>query len=161
MPQLSVSIKGLGPLLRKLNRVKKPIRPLMRRAVNVGRKHTRIASKPHPGDVGTLMKGKNIRVKVSRGEIPEEGRVFTFSPVVEEVSSGRKRGSRPSSTAMSRWAKRHGIPSRKGFILAETIARRGTEGVDMFAKGRAVLEQRLPGLVQEAADKIGQGWKRG
>lgn len=161
MPQTSVSIEGMGPLLRNLNRVKKPIRPLMRRAVNVGRKHTRLASKPHAGDVGAFTKGKFIRTRVSRGEMPEEGRVFTFSPIVEEVASGRKRGSRPSSTAMARWAVRHGIPARAGFKLAAAIALRGSEGTEMFEKGRDVLEQRLPVLIQEAVTKIELGWNRG
>ncbi|KKM93043.1 hypothetical protein LCGC14_1212370 [marine sediment metagenome] len=161
MPGVSVGIEGMGPLLRKLNRVKTPIRPLMRKAVNVGRKHTRLASKPHPGDVGAFTKGKHIRVKVSRGEIPEEGKVFTFSPVVEAVASGRKRGSRPSSKAMARWAERHGIPAKKGFALASAIAQHGSEGVEMFTKGRDVLEQRLPGLLQEAAAKIEGDFNRG
>lgn len=160
MPRTSVSIKGMGPLLRKLNSVKKPIRPLMRKAVNIGRKHTRLASKPHPGDVGAFTKGKHIRTRVSRGEIPEEGRVFTFSPIVEEVASGRKRGSRPSSTAMARWAQRHGIPATRGFVLASAIAQRGSEGTEMFKKGRDVLGQRLPGLIQEAVAKIELDWRR-
>lgn len=154
MPRTSVSIEGMGPLLRKLNRVKKPIRPLMRRAVNVGRKHTRIASKPHAGDVGAFTKGKFIRTRVSRGEIPDEGKVFTFAPIVEEVASGRKRGSRPSSTAMARWATRHGIPAQAGFKLAAAIAERGSEGTEMFTKGRDVLEQRLPVLILEATTKM-------
>jgi len=161
MAQPMVKVEGMGPLLRKLNRVKAPIRPLMRKSVNIGRKHTRIASKPHAGDLGVFTKGKHIRVKVARGEMPEEGRVFTLSPIVEEVTSGRKRGNRPSSTAMARWAGRHGIPERKGFVLAQAIGRRGSEGVPMFDTGRDVLEGRLPDLVREAVGKIEQGWKRG
>ena len=161
MPRTAVSIEGMGPLLRKLNRVKKPIRPLMRKSVNIGRKHTRIASKPHAGDVGAFTKGRFIRTRVSRGEMPAEGKVFTFAPIVEEVAAGRKPGKRPSSTAMARWAERHGIPARAGFKLASAIAEHGTEGTEMFDKGRDVLALRLPVLILEATAKMQKGFNRG
>jgi hypothetical protein len=126
----------------------------MRRSVNIGRKHTRIASKPHAGDVGAFTKGKFIRTRVSRGEIPKEGKVFTFAPIVEEIAAGRRPGKRPSSTAMARWAERHGIPTRAGFKLASAIERGGSEGTEMFDKGRDVLQQRLPILILEATTKM-------
>ena len=161
MARTDVTLKGMGPLLRKINRVPEAIRPLMRKVTGVGKKAAKKAAKPHAGDVGVLAKGKFIRDKIARGKVPERGLVFTRSPFVEEVAVGRRRGSRPSSTSMERWATRHGIPARKGFVLAQAIGERGSEGVDMFTIGRDETERRLPELLAETAAKIEQGWNRG
>lgn len=157
----SVRVQGLDRTLRKLNRVKKPIRPLMRKTVNFGRKRVREASKPHSRDVGRLAKGKSIRTGIARGEIPEEGRVLTFSPLVAEVDQGRRRGKGPSIKAMERWARRHGIPVSHGAALALSIKRRGSKGVKMFDQGREALEAKLPTLIREAAEIIEREWRRG
>src|SRR3990167_8290300 len=122
-PMLSYELRGAQDIARKLGRLKGPIRPMVQRVIMRGKNAGRAAPKPPPGDTGAV--ARTIRSRISPGEMPAEGRVFTNIPAAQRIEQGRSPGDRPAINLMKRWASRHSIPTDKAFELAESIETRG------------------------------------
>src|SRR3990167_2324481 len=117
MARMSVEVEGLERLLRKLKDVPEPLWDLFGDVIKFAEQQTESGAKPHPGDLGKLSKGNNVRSELSPRGTPLaqlQGRVFTNSPIVVEVDQGRAPGGRmPPIKSMQRWAERHGIDTAR------------------------------------------------
>jgi hypothetical protein len=62
----------------------------------------------------------------------------------------------PPVKALEGWAKRHGIPA---FLVARSIARKGTKRTGWFTDAISDADRELPGLLQRTATRIEAGWR--
>ena len=62
----------------------------------------------------------------------------------------------PPVKALEGWAKRHGIPA---FLVARSIARKGTKRTAWFTDAITDADRDLPGLLQRTASRIESGWR--
>jgi len=158
-PMLSYELRGAKDIARKLAKLKGPIRPMMQRVIMRGKNTAKADSKPHPGDTGAV--ARTIRSRLSPGDMPAEGRVYTNIPAAQRIEQGRRSGDRPAIDLMKRWASRHGIPTDKAFELAESIDRRGSEGVGFMASGAEKISEALPEELAKATREIEGAFQRG
>ena len=151
-PMVTYELKGADALLRKLGKLKGPIRPMFMRVVMRGKNTAIKDAKPHAGDTGAV--ARTIRSRVASGPIPAEGRIYTNVPAAQRIELGRNPGDRPAINLMKRWASRHGIPSARAAQLAEDIGRRGSKPVGFMAKAAEHVTEILPEEVAKAERAI-------
>ena len=156
---MSYELHGAQEIARKLGKLKGPIRPMVMRVIMRGKNTAKAESKPHPGDTGAV--ARTIRSRVSPGEMPAEGRVFTNIPAAQRIEQGRRPGDRPSIALMKRFASRHGIPTDKAFELAEDIERHGSKPVGFMASGAEKISEALPEELAKATREIEGAFQRG
>ena len=159
-PMLSYEIHGADLIIRKLAKLKVPIRPMVKRIILHGRNSARKASKPHPLDTGRLQPNGVINSRVAAGEIPPEARIFANFPAAARIDQGRSPGNRPALKLMRLWAIRHGIPKDRAFALAKSIEDRGSEGVHFMQTAAERIAELLPEELAKATREMEQAFER-
>ncbi len=157
MADITVEIKGIERLTRKLEEVPQALRGVMERAVEYGREEAGKRAKPHPVDKGTL--GRSVKFAVDKGAVPLHARIYTKSGIAFTVEEGRRPGKPPPVAAIRRWAKAHGIAVNP-WLLAQQIRARGTKGIRFMAGAAEATQKKMGDFTKEAVREIERRWGR-
>lgn len=106
------------------------------------------------GGPGTSHSFRSIRREVHRGG--NSGRVFTTAGYGRWVEEGRKPGRYPPMRRITPWARRAGIPA---FLVARSIALKGTEGKFAMRDGARAAEPRIQRLLGGRVRSEVKAWR--
>lgn len=141
-----------GPIIERLGPglYRPALAELVARATRTAERAARGAA---PADMGAL------RRSITSETAPLRGRVFTALAYAAAVEEGRRPGARPPPPqALVGWMARHGVGG-SAWVLARAIGRRGTKGRFFMRAGLEAARDALPGLLGQAARRIGSAWR--
>jgi len=161
MAQQMVTTKVIG--LEKLSRsigedIPQEFKRMMFKIRGHAQKQAKERAKPHVGDVGSLANTIRGATVISR----MTARIWTNLPVAVEAEQGRRPGNPPSSRALQRWMKRHGLAAdwRSVRAVRKMIEARGTQGVRFMEGAGEDTRQHLPEFIAEAEAAIKRAWDK-
>jgi hypothetical protein len=94
------------------------------------------------GGIFTDIRGEGIGI---HGIVAPGGGSRDYAAVVE---NGRRPGARmPPPQALRNWLRHHGLPESMAFVVARSIARKGTKGAHMFAKAQITGAVTATGII--------------
>lgn len=157
MSRITVEVKGIERLTRKLDEVPRAVRGIMERATKYGREEAARRAKPHPADTGGL--GRTVKFMVDPGPVPLHARIYTVSGIAPTVEEGRKPGKPPPVAAIGRWARAHGIAVNP-WLLARQIRARGTRGIKFMSGAAEETQKKMGEFMREAVREIEGRWGR-
>lgn len=152
---MEIRVEGLEPLLKKLDGnslLAAPLREALTKAVILLES---AAKRGAPVDTGRLR--ASITHEVDSRPVPLFGKVGTdvfYAPYVEFGT----RPHWPPVSALATWARRHGFAS--AFIVARTIAARGTKARHMFRTALEDNRERIEQLLREAGKRIEEAFNK-
>lgn len=116
----------------------------------------RVAVGQAPVDQGALRKDMAVEATSLSARVYFQN-PQTYHTVMEE---GRKPGGKmPPPAALAGWAARHGMAGME-FVLARSIARRGTKGRFYMKAGAEAAQNALPSELRSMAARIQTQWER-
>ena len=166
MSTLTVEVKGLDELVKKLGHVTDPMGDLIKEAAEYGKKEMKVFALPHPGlDKGTLaeaatyeLAGKGVDMTARIGLIGRgHGMASSLAGLAPVVNYGRRPGKPPPIKAIQRWLKSHNI-DRSPREVQKIIAAQGTKGIYFLEKTEAALNKELPKMIEETKKRVESAW---
>lgn len=113
-----------------------------------------------PVDTHTLQRSITHEVQASGTDvIGRAGSNLVYAPVVEY---GRSAGAAmPPPSALTGWMRRHGMDEKYAFVLARSIARRGTRPKPYLKpaldKNRAAITREMAAVLQRISNRLAGG----
>ncbi len=150
---LNVNMRGLRKLVKKADTaiLRKPMRTFF---TKTGVKVQGESRRRAPVDTGTLR--NSIVYNVDKRPLPlwvKIGSNKKYAPFQEFGT----RPHFPPPSALSTWARRHGLPS--GFLAARAIARRGIKGKEYMQKGLRASRESIKAYLADAAKAVEKAWR--
>tara|TARA_Y100000310_G_C20638448_1_gene792516 strand:- start:1058 stop:1531 length:474 start_codon:yes stop_codon:yes gene_type:complete len=153
-------IDGADALQRKLKESSQRLAGPVRDFFNRSTRHIRaLAAKGTPVDTGVLRSRWTTRIDAS--PMPTWGAVANPTKYGAFVEHG-SRPHWPPLDAMQPWARRHGFPAGRAgaFLVARSIARRGTKGAHMLENAVKDSTRTLKRFVGIMGREIGRRFER-
>ena len=152
MAELTVTLQGAEDVARRFGRAAEA-RWIVRMLTRLALRAERAAREGAPRDTSALVRdiAAEVRPLEARVRMP---RNLTYFSVME---LGRRPGGRmPPPDALAGWARRHGLPTHRGFlfVLARSIARRGIKGRFFMRAARAQTAREMPAQAEAAAREL-------
>jgi hypothetical protein len=177
MTQFQFKLEGADKLKKRLDLEGLAYKPLRRFFNATGKEIKKKAKENTPSDTGKLksqIKYKKVRDK---GRLPGGVKVFVTTPYAKYVhgamdgdfeykglkfpedkgSFDRTTPHWPPFSALTGWADRHGIPV---FLVARSIAEKGTAIVPFIKMGYEQSEEEIGILLFKEMNKIEKNWKK-
>jgi len=145
---ITVTVKGLEELQRKLADTPKPLKRMMFRVRGHLLKAAKEGAKPHPGDKGTL--ANTIKGSVTGTGVALTSRTFTSNPIAQDVEKGRS-GSHMGVGQAILFKKRHPGVS---LTVRQLIKLRKTRGVHFMEKAAEDTAAKLPEFIRNTEAQI-------
>lgn len=157
--QITYEVNGLAEILAKTNAPASLIGPPLRKGLTTSALLVQgEAQRLVPVDTGNLR--RTITHTVDGAAIPTFALVGTNAPYALVVHEGRGAGKAPPPVqALLGWARRHGIPSNRVYLVARAIGRKGIKGRPFLKNAMARVRGQVDGALSRAAKEIEAAWK--
>ena len=154
-PRLALEVRG-DVVLSSLKDIPKGKRDLAVKVANSLEREARIIAKPHSEDTGEVARSIETEIMPPGRDILAT--VFSDHPAMQTLEFGRSPGARmPPIGPIRDWARRHGI-AIEPFVLARSIARKGTEALAPFGKAGQKTKTKLRSIIRDVEKKIVSRW---
>ena len=154
--EIRLEIRGLRELVDKVNDPSLTAGPVRQFFERAGAGVAGAVRERTPVDTGRLRNSVTHEVD-SSGQRARVGTNVSYARAVEFGT----RPHWPPLGALQPWARRHGFPSgqRGAWLVARTIAARGTRGAHMFREGLGASVGLITGLVADLGRDIERRWR--
>lgn len=157
-PKITYEVKGLAELLAKTSAPAALLGAPLRKGLTTSALLVQgEAQRLVPVDTGNLR--RTITHRVDGAALPTFAMVGTNAQYAVTIHDGRRAGKAPPPVqALLGWARRHGIPSDRVYLVARAIGRKGFKGRPFLTNALAAMRGQIDRALGQTARDIEARW---